>query len=644
MSSSILTALSWLPRPPQDFRARITALTTAQNASCGNALRFLASHALDCNQLTSLTRAIARLREAGADFKPLKPLRLGLISNGTTALIGPALIATAARHGILLELIETDYAQTVQEALAPDSRLNRSQPDLVLIAINGRGLPLQCAIGDPMSATKAVAEALGTLALIRDGIQRGCGVPCIFETITRPAETLFGSYDRRVAGTARDLADSFNRGLVERLHGSPDFLLDVAGLAEAVGLAEWNDSAQWHLAKLPFAQKMVPLYADHVARLLAAVLGKSRRCLVLDLDNTLWGGVIGDDGVAGIIIGQGSPVGEAHLDIQSTALRLRDRGVVLAVSSKNENDVARLPFREHPDMLLREDHIAVFQANWQDKASNLRAIAETLSLGLDSLVLLDDNPAEREQVRQAVPEVAVPELPEDPALYSRILLGSGYFESVVFSDEDRIRADYYQANATRAVLLEKAGNLDEFLASLEMTITFAPFDEVSLDRIAQLVAKSNQFNLTSRRYTAGQLMALARDPKVFTLQVRLIDRFGDNGMICVVICRNDQAIWEIDTWLMSCRVLGRRVEEAVLHEIASNARRAGAAQLCGRYVRSERNAMVKEHYGKLGFRLQAEHDNGNADWVLDLAALGRIELPMTIQRRNATFAAATADL
>jgi FkbH-like protein len=642
MSSSIFTELGWLPRPPLDFRTQCRTLASTQDTSCGEAIQFLASHALDNNQLTSLTRTIATLRKNGADCSPLKPLRLGLISNSTTALIGPTLIASAARHGILLELVQTDYAQAVQEALDPNSQLNRSQPDLVLVAINWRGLPLRSVIGDATSAENAVTEALATLAMIRDGIRQGCGAPVIFETVARPAESLFGSFDWHIAGTARDLADRFNRGLASRLLESSDFLLDVAGLAETVGLADWHDAAQWHLAKLPFAQRMVPLYADHVARLLSAVRGKSRRCLVLDLDNTVWGGVIGDDGVAGIVIGQGSAVGEAHLDIQSTALRLRARGIVLAVSSKNDNDIARLPFREHPDMLLREDHIAVFQANWLDKASNLRAIAEALSLGLDSLVLLDDNPVEREQVRQAAPQVAVPELPEDPALYSQVLLASGYFESVVFSDEDRVRADYYQANATRAVLLEKAGNLDEFLTSLEMTITFAPFDQLGLERIAQLIAKSNQFNLTSRRYTASQVAALAQDPDIFTLQVRLDDRFGDNGMICVIVCRKHQTVWEIDTWLMSCRVLGRRVEEAVLHQIASAARHAGADQVCGRYIRSERNAMVKDHYAKLGFSLRTEDEGGNTEWVLKLDELAPVEIPMRIRRRDASETAVAA--
>src|SRR5258706_8613992 len=233
---------------------------------------------------------------------------------------------------------------------------------------------------------------------------------CILQTLARPAESTFGTLDAAVPGTQRAVIDAVNRSLADSIAGTEDLLLDVAGLAETVGLDSWHDATLWNMAKLPFANEFVPLYAEHICRIVAALRGKSRRCLILDLDNTLWGGVIGDDGLEGIVIGQGDPTGEAHLEVQRTAISLRERGIVLAVSSKNEDDVARSPFRKHPEMLLREDHIAVFQANWSDKATNIRAIASQLSLGLDAMVFLDDNPAERALVRRELPEVAVPEL------------------------------------------------------------------------------------------------------------------------------------------------------------------------------------------------------------------------------------------
>ena len=273
-------------------------------------------------------------------------------------------------------------------------------------------------------------------------------------------EDIFGSYERRLPGTLAWLINQLNTrlDLLNLMHVS---IVDIAGLAANVGVANWHNQTLWHLGKIPFAPKYNPIYGDWVMRLVAARLGRSRRCLILDLDNTLWGGTIGDDGLNGIIIGNGHATGEAHTALQRTALALRERGVVLAVSSKNEDSVARSPFKEHPDMLLREHHIAVFQANWQDKASNIEAIASALSLGLESMVFVDDNPAERMQVRVVLPSVAVPELPEDPAFFSQTLLAAGYFEAVGFSGEDRIRAAFYQDNGKRIETLKKSSNLDD---------------------------------------------------------------------------------------------------------------------------------------------------------------------------------------
>ncbi|MCC6472074.1 MAG: HAD family hydrolase [Alphaproteobacteria bacterium] len=631
MSAALLRELAWLPRPPTDFRDQLRAIGGEEGGRPGDRLRYLAGHALNLNQTAALASVLDRLHQNGADLAPLKPLRLALVGNGTLSFIAPALKVGAARFGFALELIETEYGTAAQEALNPDSRLNRANPDFVLLGMDWRSLPLRCSPGDAVAAEAAVGEAVATLKSMGKGIKDACGATAIFQTVARPAESLFGSLDFRVAGTARDVVDRFNRALVSSIQGKTDLLLDVAGLAETVGLADWHDLGQWYLAKLPFAQDFVPLYADHVARLLAAARGASRRCLVLDLDNTLWGGVIGDDGLAGIDIGQGSPVGEAHLGVQSAALSLRDRGIVLAVSSKNEDATARSPFQQHPDMLLRESHIAVFQANWQDKAANIRAIARSLALGLDAFVLLDDNPVERAQVRRALPEVAVPELPDDPALYARVLLASGYFESVAFSVEDIARASYYQANATRAGLLETSGDLDAFLVSLDMTISFSAFNEMGRERIAQLIGKSNQFNLTTRRYSAAEVDALGRNSDILTLQVRLTDRFGDNGMISVVICRRDGSAWEIDTWLMSCRVLGRRVEEAVLQELVRQARRKGISLLRGVYIPTDRNALVKDHYDKLGFALERDHPSGRRDWILDVEQFPLVDLPLRPQ-------------
>jgi FkbH-like protein len=283
-------------------------------------------------------------------------------------------------------------------------------------------------------------------------------------------------------------------------------------------------------------------------------------------------------------------------------------------------------------MLLREDHIAVFQANWIDKATNLATIADALTLGRDALVFLDDNPAERLQVRREHPEIAVPELPADAALYARALNAGGYFEAVAFSDDDRKRTGFYKENAKRLQLQGSAGSLDAYHASLEMVTTLQPFDAVGRSRISQLINKSNQFNLTTRRYTEAQVAELEADPARFTLQVRLADVFGDNGMISVIVADRGAERWEIDTWLMSCRVLGRRVEEAVLAELVQAARAAGASELIGRFIPSEKNMMVAKHYEKLGFEKIAETEDGGTVWRLALEGVADKVLPMRIVR------------
>jgi FkbH-like protein len=314
------------------------------------------------------------------------------------------------------------------------------------------------------------------------------------------------------------------------------------------------------------------------------------------------------------------------------ALQLRDRGIALAVSSKNNDDTARLPFRSHPEMLLREDHIAVFQANWNDKATNIRAIANELSLGTDSIVFLDDNPVERNLVRTVLPEVAVPELLADPSLYARTLAAAGYFETVAFSDEDRKRADFYQDNAKRVELQKQTGNIDDYLKSLHMEITFQPFDATGRARITQLINKSNQFNLTTRRYTEAEIAALEGERSCFTLQVRLSDIYGDNGMISVVICRPVASKkWEIDTWLMSCRVLGRRVEPMVLKEILQHAKDSHIEKLVGIYRPSDRNKLVEQHYAQLGFHAIREDGDGTTVWEIDVMNTVIEDAPMSIR-------------
>lgn len=633
MSVELYRQLAWLPKPPADFASRCREL--ANNSSdLGKQIRTLATHALDERQLHRLGRVIRSAQQSGQSLAPLVPFRLALIGNGTLDLIVPVLVATAARHGFALECISGAYNQFLQDALTPASTVNKARPDAVLLTLDHRGLSLQPFPGNEQLARESIDAAIGLLDSIRAGILRNGGAPCIVQTLAPAPEGLFGSFDRALAGTARNLVDRINQKICQSVLQSTDMLLDVAGIAETVGLADWHSPALWNLAKLPFADAFVPLYAEHVARIIGAMRGKSRRCLVLDLDNTIWGGVIGDDGIEGIQIAQGDATGEAHLSVQQLALALRARGIVLAVSSKNTDSVARRPFKEHPDMLLKEEHIAVFQANWNDKATNIRAIAKELALGLDSFVFLDDNPAERGLIRQELPEVAVPELDSDPASYARTLAAAGYFEAINFSEEDRARAEMYQANARRLSLHSQTADLQSYLRSLEMRIVFGSFNRTTRARLTQLINKSNQFNLTTQRYTESQVEQLETDPDVMTLHARLIDRFGDNGIICVVICRaTGPARWTIDSWLMSCRVLGRGVEQAVLAEIVFHARAAGIETLEGVYLPTDRNEMVREHYGRLGFTRIDYSAHASSRWELG-TDVELEELPMTVEREE----------
>lgn len=597
-----------------DFRQKLKALENSIGHP-GRELQSLALQGLNVNQLTALANTINKLRAGGNSLDPLVPFRLAVLSNSTIDLIVPALVASAARHGIALEVVQPLYDQVVQEALTPDSKVNNSKPDAVLLALDYRALPLKLSLADREAASSTIQAALAYLLMLRNGIRTNSNAVCIFQTLARPAETLFGSLDRALSGTLRNLIDNINRELADTVFDNGDVLLDIADLAETVGLGDWHDTKLWNMAKLPFSDEFIPLYADHVARILAALRGKSRKVLVLDLDNTVWGGVIGDDGLEGIKVAQGDATGEAHLAVQRLALDLRQRGIVLAVSSKNTDEVARSPFDRHPEMLLKLDHIAVFQANWNDKATNIQAIAEELSLGLDSLVFLDDNPVERGLVRKLLPQVAVPELPDEVAYYARTLSAAGYFESTTFANEDLKRAGFYQDNAKRASLQKQVGGVDAYLASLDMTITFQPFDATGRTRIVQLINKTNQYNLTTGRYTEPEVTAAENDPQVFTLQVRLADIFGDNGMISVVICKPDKAdVWDIDTWLMSCRVLERKVEHMVLREILDHARAAGVRKLTGTYKPTDRNKLVVDHYAKLGFTKVGEEASGLTRW------------------------------
>jgi FkbH-like protein len=630
MSRNLYLDLAWLTPAPDSFTAQCRALTP-DASDLGTTLKDLASHALDEKQCNLLSRTLSRLRKSGAELTGLTPLKIGLVSNSTTDFVLPGLAVACLRYGFDADFVTAPYGQVIQEALDPASTINRARPDLVLLALDYRGMPLRSALGDPDAEAKAVELAVSQMTSIRNGLRLHGGCVCIAQTLARPPESLFGNLDLAVPGTMRSLVDRFNRALADSLKDSGDLLFDVASLAENIGLGVWHDPVLWNLAKSPFANEAIPAYADQVGRMIGAWRGLSSRCLILDLDNTVWGGVIGDDGLEGIKISEGDAVGEAHLEVQRTALKLRDRGIVLAVSSKNTDEIARRPFNEHAEMLLKENHFAIFQANWQDKATNIKTIADALSLGIGSMAFLDDNPVERNLVRTILPTVRIPEVPQDAAFFARHLLASGAFEAVVFSEADAKRAEQYQDNAKRMALMDQAGDVESYLASLDMEIVFQPFDATGRTRIYQLINKSNQFNLTTKRYSEADVAAAEADPDCLTLQIRLIDAYGDNGMISVIVARKtDASSWDLDTWLMSCRVLGRRVEAAVLRQICGYARAAGISTLNGTYRPTDRNKLVENHYRDLGFDASGSEPDGTTYWTYPTDRDVAVTIPMRV--------------
>ncbi len=626
----MLSQLAWLQPPPEDFRGQIRALRNevlSADPAVIERLIALSSHRLDESQLGRLASAAAQVE---GDPTPLSRMKLGIFGDGTLSLLGPAIAGSAIRHGFLIDVVTGEYGSALQEASDPSGPLRTAGLDACLLVLDHR-----LALGRPAPSAEAAAQEVEAAFLriqaIIEAMRPAVKGQIFVQTLPPPLEPLFGSLDRVEAGSAFAMVEALNRRLADLAREGAIVLVDIARLAASVGYEHWDEPRHWHASKLGFSPAMIPIYSDVVARTIAAARGKAKKALVLDLDNTLWGGVIGDDGLEGIQLGQGSSAGEAYLAVQQIALDLRQRGIVLAVCSKNEDDAARLPFREHPEMLLREDHITVFQANWADKASNLRAIAATLNIGVEALVFLDDNPAERAQVRRELPLVGVPELPDDPALFPRLLASAGYFDAVAFSEEDRARADLYQSNAERAMVQASASDVGSYLASLAMTCAIRPFDGISRARVSQLINKSNQFNLTTRRYSEAEVAAVEVDPARYGVHVRLTDRFGDNGIIAVTIIDKRGDDWEIDTWLMSCRVLGRRVEEAVLAHLVAAARGEGAKRIIGRYIPSPKNRIVEEHYGKLGFTLTEDLGDSGTVWALEVDNYTFSALPMTIE-------------
>ena len=614
--------MSWLP-VAADFRGDLGAgLGEPRPAEGLERLAALAGHRLGFLETVQLDRALARL--GSTEAAGFAPVRLAIVASSTVDHLAPAIRVAGLRRRLLIEVHNGSYGQYRQDLLDAGSALHRFKPQAVLFSLSAR----EAIAGVPLGATAAEAHgAIGRfIAELRSlwGRARETGAAVIQQTFLDVTEPVFGGHDRMVPGAPGAVVARLNDRLADAAAEDGVCLLDVARASARDGIDAWFDVGRWLQGKLEIAPQAAPFYGDLAARILAALRGLSKKCLALDLDNTLWGGVIGDDGLDGIVLGEGSAAGEAHLALQRYARQLKERGVILAVCSKNDAQIAEGAFRDHPEMVLRREDIAVFQANWDDKAQNLKAIAKRLNIGLDSLVFVDDNPIERARVRQALPMVAVPEMPEDPAHYVRCLADAGYFEAVAFTADDRNRAEQYAANAEREALLGTAESMDEFLGGLKMTAVYGPFTAVDHARVVQLVNKTNQFNTTTRRYGGEEIARIMEDPDSLTLQFRLLDRVGDNGLVSTMILRpaaGDEETLEIENWVMSCRVFGRELEFEAMNIAVEAARDRGVRALLADYIPTPKNDVISKLYPSLGF---AEADgpalsNGVKRFRLDLA-------------------------
>src|SRR6202051_3723685 len=543
-------------------------------------------------------------------------LKGALLSDAATQQLVPILKVLLHRNGIRGEIYEGPFDAIELEAYIPCSGLYAFTPDAVVILNATQAL--RTSYSRRTEGTPAfVAETAGKTSGVWDAIRSHSRAAVLQSTFVLPGERLFGNFDRKTPQSFYSATLHLNAAIAEGASERSGVLIhDVDALASWIGRKQFFDDRFWDMWKSFCSLEHLPRVAQHIVDVLMAMRGRMVKCVVCDLDNTLWGGVIGDDGVNGISINAHGD-GECFYRFQSFLKELLRRGILLAVSSKNEETNALLPFDQHPEMVLKRDDFTVFAANWRDKAENIRSIQETLNIGFDSIVFLDDNPFERNLVRELLPKVIVPELPEDPAEFVSYLSELNLFETTSFSAEDLHRAEMYKREAERHEAAAAFGSVDEFLTSLDLRIVGARFDEFHLPRIAQLIQRSNQFNLTTHRHTEADCEVMMDDYRILPLYAKLSDRLGDQGLISVIVLepRDDELV--IRDWLMSCRVLMRGVEQYMMNEIAEHALRLGLARVKGEYIPTAKNGMVRDFYGQLGFTRIAE-DSGHASWVLDV--------------------------
>jgi len=543
--------------------------------------------------------------------------KVAVVGSHTTGHLSAILPVALARHRIAAEVYESPYGQYEQEIIDPTSGLYGFAPDVIVLLIDERDLRLPAISQDP--DTDLATEAERWISLWQT-LRARTSATVVQTTFVPRTDDGLGHLALTTPGSRRQLVRALNLELGRRLPGGIH-LVDAEQLAASVGISRWDDARYWFMAKQSVGLAALPVLVRQLAQVIAATAGLSSKVVAIDLDNTLWGGVIGEDGLAGIVLGDGAR-GEAFQAFQEHLLALRRRGLLLAVVSKNNDADAREPFLKHPDMRIDLDDLVAFRAGWDDKAAVIRQLAQDLSLGLDSFVFVDDNPFEREAVRSALPEVEIVELPADPTGYPAALARHPTLEPGALTAEDAERTRQYQALAQAGQDRAAAATPEQFLAGLRMEATFEPIDETSLGRVVQLIGKTNQFTLTARRHSQAAVRELLARPGTIGLTLRLRDRYVDHGLVGALIAVPDQAdprTLRVDTWLMSCRVLGRGAEVTTMAVLTDLARRRGFATVLGEHIATGRNEPARPAYERSGFS-SATRENDSSTWTFDVDA------------------------
>lgn len=540
--------------------------------------------------------------------------KIAILGGSTTRDIRDILELFLLNYGIRPCFYESEYNQYYADGMFPNPALEEFHPDILYIHTSNRNIEQYPSLEDDRTlVTQKLQAEYERFQALWEHLHAVYGCPVIQNNFEPPLYRLLGNRDASDHRGRWNYIQRLNQMFYEYADMHQDFYIhDICYEAADYGLERWSDPFYWNMYKYAMCVPAIPYTAFQLARIIKSIFGRNKKVLNLDLDNTLWGGVIGDDGPENIEIGQETSLGQTYAEFQDYLKQHKKLGVLLSVNSKNNEETA-LSGLERADSVLKREDFVVFRANWEPKSHNLYATAEELKLLPESFVFVDDNPAEREIVRQEVPGAAVPEITKVEE-YIRVLDRSGFFEVTNFSEDDLKRNEMYLANEQRNRMQKNFVDYGDYLRSLEMKAQIGAFDPAYFSRIAQLTNKSNQFNLTTHRYSQSEIEQIAADPQYLTLCGRLEDKFGDNGVVSIVIGRKEKDVLQIELWLMSCRVLKRDMEYAMMDTLVKQCRDCGIRQIYGYFYPTAKNAMVKDFYALQGFEKLEEDVDGNAKW------------------------------